>query len=50
MLLDVNVPPAWCSDGVRLLFQGTEKGNPTALYTINADGSNLTKLTDGSGW
>ena len=49
MFLDGNAPPAWCVDGVSLLFQGTEKGNPTAIYTVNANGSNLTRLTDGGG-
>jgi Tol biopolymer transport system component len=51
--------PHWSPDGTKLLFAAGEKSNdpsgesdflegPDAVYTMNSDGSDLTKLIDGS--
>ena len=51
--------PHWSPDGTKLLFAAGEKSDdpsgqsdflegPDAVYTMNADGSDLTKLTDGT--
>jgi Tol biopolymer transport system component len=51
--------PHWSPDGTKLLFAAGEKSNdpsgqsdflegPDAVYTMNADGSDLTKLIDGT--
>jgi TolB protein len=37
--------PHWSSDGKRIVFESTKDGK-SAIYTIYADGSNLSKLTD----
>src|SRR5439155_22653313 len=37
--------PAWSPDGTKLVFTGYE-GGWTDLFTINADGSNLQRLTN----
>lgn len=39
--------PQWSSDGKKIVFESTKDGK-SAIYTINADGSNLRKLTDGT--
>jgi Tol biopolymer transport system component len=38
--------PHWSSDGKKIVFESTKDGK-SAIYTIYADGSNLSKLTDG---
>ncbi len=51
--------PHWSPDGTKLLFAAGEEGDdpssrgsftegPDAIYTMNADGSDLTKLTEGT--
>jgi Tol biopolymer transport system component len=51
--------PHWSPDGTKLLFaagektgdlspQGSFREGPDAVYTMNADGSDLTKLTEGT--
>ena len=39
--------PQWSSDGKKIVFESTKDGK-SAIYTINADGSNVNKLTDGT--
>ena len=39
--------PHWSSDGKKIVFESTKDGK-SAIYTINADGSGLRKLTDGA--
>jgi len=39
--------PQWSSDGKKIVFESTKDGK-SAIYTINADGSNVKKLTDGT--
>jgi dipeptidyl aminopeptidase/acylaminoacyl peptidase len=47
--------PAWSPDGQRLVFNakfaklGQEESTPSSIYIINADGSNLTRLTPPEG-
>jgi TolB protein len=43
-----NSAPAWSPDGRRLAVVLTRDGN-SQIYTVNADGSNLTRLTRSSG-
>jgi TolB protein len=40
--------PSWSPDGTRIVFARTLDGN--AVYVMDADGSNQTRLTIGSGW
>lgn len=43
--------PAWSPDGTQLVFAATDPNSPAhhaAIYLVQADGSNLTPLTDGS--
>ena len=40
----------WSPDGSRLLFQVTTKSDLVDLFTMNADGSDLVRLTDEPGW
>ena len=39
--------PAWSPDGARIAFVSTRDGGIPALYIMNADGSNQTRLTSG---
>ncbi|MCH8226405.1 MAG: PD40 domain-containing protein, partial [Chloroflexi bacterium] len=43
--------PAWSPDGARIAFYSFRDGNGE-IYTMNADGSNQTRLTfnDSSDW
>ena len=38
--------PHWSSDGKKIVFESTKDGK-SAIYTIYADGSNLSRLTNG---
>jgi TolB protein len=40
-------PPAWSPDGTRIAFCLAEGGDWASIYTINVDGTNLTRLTWG---
>ena len=40
--------PAWSPDGSKLVYTSTEEGDPSEIYTINADGYDLQKLTNNS--
>ncbi|MCD9194326.1 TolB family protein [Streptomyces albireticuli] len=45
-----NRQPNWSPKGDRLVFQRRERGGDSwALYVMNADGTGLRRLTDGSG-
>jgi len=39
--------PSWSPDGLRLVFESNRDGN-TAVYTVNPDGADLFRLTDGT--
>lgn len=42
--------PSWSPDGTKLVFSAQLPGiNPAAIYMSDADGSNMTKLTDDAG-
>ncbi len=38
----------WCPDGSRIVFARVRKNQPRELWIMNADGSQLRRLTDGS--
>lgn len=38
--------PAWSPDGSRIVFTSTRAGNINELYVVDADGGNLTRLTN----
>jgi TolB protein len=38
--------PSWSPEGSLIAFSATERGSGASLYLINADGTNLTQLTD----
>ena len=40
-----NINPAWSPDGRRLLFQ-SERSGGTDIYVMDADGANVTRLTE----
>src|SRR5258705_1010266 len=42
-----NVQPTWSPDGTQIAFQSNRDGR-NAIYVINADGTNLTRLTSDS--
>jgi TolB protein len=43
--------PAWSPDGEQVVFASNrDDGGPTNLYVIDADGSNLRRLTHHTGW
>jgi Tol biopolymer transport system component len=44
--------PSWSPDGTKLAFdvQVQSEGGDTEIYAVNADGSNLSKLTSTAGW
>jgi TolB protein len=41
--------PSWSPDGSKLAFD-VEEGGDTEIYVVDADGSNLSKLTSTDGW
>ena len=42
-------PPAWSPDGTRLAFRGSARSwREVSLYVVDADGSNLTLISDGA--
>lgn len=45
----VNTQPAWSADGSQLAFSSVRNGQ-SAIYLINADGSNLRRLNDSLLW
>ena len=45
---DMN--PAWSPDGSRIVFARTQGPRARSLYSVKADGSRLTRLTDLPGW
>jgi hypothetical protein len=47
----IDYDPTWSPDGARIAFIKLDSNtdpNPTDIYVVNADGSNLTKLTNAS--
>ena len=47
----IDYDPTWSPDGARIAFiklDSNTNPNPTDIYVVNADGSNLTKLTNAS--
>jgi len=43
-----NVTPAWSSDGRKLAFSSSMRGNPN-IYVSDASGANLRRITEGPG-
>lgn len=41
--------PTWSPDGERIVFSSMRNGSNYDLYTMNADGSNVLRLTQGNG-
>ena len=42
--------PSWSPDGLRLAFaQASADGSDPAIYVVDRDGANLTRLADGDG-
>jgi TolB protein len=42
--------PRWSPDGKRIVFtRGTSPDNDSNIYTVNADGTDLTQVTHGGG-
>ncbi len=43
------VYPCWSPDGTKIVFEGYQNGNQGEIYVMNADGSNITRLTYNEG-
>jgi Tol biopolymer transport system component len=41
-----NMEPRWSPDGSKIVFMSTLGGDGVQIYTMNADGSDITELTD----
>jgi TolB protein len=45
--IESDIPPVWSPDGKKIVIVSDQDG-PRAIYLVNADGSNQTKLTSSS--
>jgi Tol biopolymer transport system component len=41
--------PGWSPDGTKIAFTRATKGTPSSIYTVNADGSSLSQVTNARG-
>lgn len=45
----INSSPAWSPDGLKIVFNSDMDGKNRSIYTMNPDGSNVTKIIN-NGW
>ena len=45
-----DMAPAWSPDGTKLAFVSNRHGRLGQIYSMNADGTNITRLSDDTSW